>query len=110
MSNAGSAEIPEVDVAEAARRQGAGSSIIDVREADEWAEVHARGATLIPLSELPNRVADLPRGGELLMLCRSGGRSMKAAEFLATQGFSSVNIAGGTSAWIEAGLPTESVS
>ncbi|MCP3853797.1 MAG: rhodanese-like domain-containing protein [Actinomycetia bacterium] len=109
MSNAGSAEIPEVDVAEAARRQGAGSAIIDVREADEWAKIHARDAMLFPLSELQNHVADLPRG-ELLMLCRSGGRSMKAAELLASQGFSCANIAGGTMAWVEAGLPTESGS
>lgn len=105
-----SSEIPEVDVAEAARRQAGGTPLIDVREADEWAEVHASGATLVPLSELQDRVGELPSDGELLMLCRSGGRSMKAAEFLTGQGFSCVNVGGGTMAWVEAGLPTESGS
>ena len=105
-----SADIPEIDVAEAARRQAAGTPLIDVREADEWAEVHASGAVPVPLSELTDRVIDLPQGTELLMLCRSGGRSMKAAEFLTGQGFSCVNVGGGTLAWVEAGLPTESGS
>ncbi|MCP5027132.1 MAG: rhodanese-like domain-containing protein [Actinomycetia bacterium] len=106
-----SSEIPEVDVAEAARRQLSGAPLIDVREPDEWAEVHASGAILVPLSEIENRVGDdLRREDELLMICRSGGRSMRAAEFLMAQGFSCVNVGGGTLAWTEAGLPTESGS
>lgn len=105
-----SSEIPEVDVAEAARRQAGGAPLIDVREAHEWVDVHAAGATLVPLSELQDRFGELPPAGELLMLCRSGARSMKAAEFLSGQGFSCVNVGGGTLAWVEAGLPTESGS
>ena len=42
------------------------------------------------------------------MICKSGGRSMKAAEFLAAQGRQAVNVAGGTNAWIDSGRSVES--
>jgi rhodanese-related sulfurtransferase len=57
---------------------------------------------LVPLPDLPDRLADLP-GGPLHLICRSGHRSLKACEFLAARGHDVVNISGGTLAWIEAG-------
>ena len=57
---------------------------------------------LIPLGELPARVGELDPNVELVMQCRSGVRSGKAAAFLREQGFRSVhNLAGGILAWID---------
>ena len=84
--------VPEIDVDEAARRRQAGTPVVDVREPHEYVEGHVPGAVLIPL-------------GEVLLVCRSGARSRRAAEHLLTQGVQAVNVGGGTIAWIEAGHP-----
>lgn len=95
--------VPEIDIAEAAARHAAGTPVIDVREPDEYVDGHVPGAPLIPLATVPRRVGEVPGGDEVLVICRSGSRSRKAAEFLLTQGIRAVNVAGGTMAWIEAG-------
>ena len=97
-------EVPVIDIAEAARRVDAGVPVIDVREPDEYVEGHVPGAPLIPLATVPERVAEVPADGQVLVICKAGGRSMKAAEFLRAQGIDAVNIAGGTMAWIDAGF------
>ncbi|HMS87642.1 MAG TPA: rhodanese-like domain-containing protein [Acidimicrobiales bacterium] len=96
--------VPEIDVDEAARRRQAGTPVVDVREPHEYVEGHVPGAVLIPLGELAHRVGELP-AGEVLLVCRSGARSRRAAEHLLTQGVQAVNVGGGTIAWIEAGHP-----
>lgn len=96
-------DVPEIDIAEAARRHAAGVPVIDVREPDEYVEGHVPGAPLIPLGTVPDRVAEVPAEGEVLVICKSGGRSRKAAELLRAQGIDAVNVAGGTMAWIDAG-------
>ena len=96
-------DVPEIDIAEAARRHAAGTPVIDVREPDEYVEGHVPGAPLIPLGSVPERVGEVPTAGEVLVICKAGGRSRNAAAFLRGQGIDAVNIAGGTSAWIEAG-------
>ncbi|MFN0028927.1 MAG: rhodanese-like domain-containing protein [Acidimicrobiales bacterium] len=98
--------VPEVDVAEAARLQQQGVVVLDVREPDEFAEVHALGARLLPLSELTERVGEVPLDQPLLIICRSGARSARAAEWLNDRGAQATNVDGGTLAWVEAGLPT----
>ena len=98
-------DVPEIDVAEAARRQAAGTPVIDVREPDEYVEGHVPGAPLIPLGEVAGRIDEVPADGEVLVICKSGGRSRRAAEHLRSVGIDAVNIAGGTMAWIEAGQP-----
>jgi rhodanese-related sulfurtransferase len=95
--------VPEIDIDEAARRHGAGATIIDVREPDEYADGHVPGAPLIPLGDVMERVDEFPATDEVLIICKSGGRSMRAAEYLRGQGIDAVNIAGGTMAWINAG-------
>lgn len=79
--------------------------MIDVREPDEYAEGHVPGAPLIPLASVPDRLADIPADGPVLIICKSGGRSRNAAEFLRTQGIDAINVAGGTMDWIRAGHP-----
>jgi len=98
--------IPEVDVHEAARRMAEGVLLFDVREPDEYAEVHAGGARLLPLSDLTSRADEVPRDRPILIICRSGARSANATEWLNDRGASATNVAGGTLAWVAAGLPT----
>lgn len=79
--------------------------MIDVREPDEWHLGHAPNAVLIPLGELPTRLAELPEHRPLYIVCRSGGRSGRAVEFLRESGIEAVNVTGGMLAWQAAGRP-----
>ncbi len=75
---------------------GGGTQFLDVREPGEVAEGTLPGTINIPLGELPTRVSELDRTKRTVVLCRSGGRSASAAEFLAAVGFTDVvNLAGG---------------
>ena len=97
-----------VDVQEASRRQAAGAVLIDVRQPEEWQHGHAPGARLIPLGSLGNRVADVPRDQDVLLICRSGNRSGTAQRQLQQLGYEHVfNVSGGMNAWTGAGLPVE---
>ena len=111
LSNLMGGGVPAVDVKQAAEMQNGetGALIIDVREPNEFAQLRAPGAVLVPLGQLNSRVDDLPRDRELLMVCRTGGRSQNATKFLQAHGFDNVtNVSGGMVAWHRAGLPTES--
>lgn len=96
--------IQEITVHELADRLRDGAQLIDVREAHEYVEGHAPSARLIPLGEVPARLAEFPTDGEVLIICKSGGRSMRACEFVSDHGVQAVNIGGGTTAWIQAGF------
>lgn len=101
----------EVSPQEGQQLLAQGALLVDVREPDEYTEVHAQGAQLMPLSEFESRYSDLPKDKPLLMICRSGARSARAGEYLLAHGYSDVtNLAGGTLAWKEAGLPVEEAS
>ncbi|MCL4511139.1 MAG: molybdopterin-synthase adenylyltransferase MoeB [Bacteroidetes bacterium] len=82
--------------------------VLDVREPHEY-EIVNLGALLIPLSELPKRFHELDSSKEIIVHCKSGRRSARAAEFLRKNGFKRVkNLVGGIDAWaerIEPGLP-----
>ena len=83
-------------------------TVLDVREPAEYAGGHVPGAVSIPQADLALRLDDVPRDRELLVVCEGGTRSARAARFLKQVGYSRVtNLAGGTSAWRRAGLPTE---
>lgn len=86
----------------------AGALILDVREDYEWVEGHVTGAVHIPLAELPMRFEELDPDIDAYVICRTGGRSAQAAGWLVSQGYSAFNIAGGSGAWLEAGLPLTS--
>lgn len=98
-------DVPEIDITETARRRAEGVPVIDVREPEEYVEGHVPGAPLIPLATVPERIAEIPADGPVLIICKSGGRSRNAAEFLRTQGIDAINVAGGTVDWIKAGHP-----
>jgi rhodanese-related sulfurtransferase len=93
----------EISVAELAGHLADGAPLVDVRQPGEYVSGHIPGALLVPLNELPERISELPGGRPLYIVCRSGSRSMVAAEFLNERGIDSVNVAGGTLAWLEAG-------
>lgn len=99
--------VGEVDVRVAAESTAGGAPLIDVREPDEFAEVRAGGAVLLPLGQLADRLDEVPRGRTVYVICRSGARSLRAAELLVAHGLDAVNVAGGTLAWVDAGLPVE---
>jgi rhodanese-related sulfurtransferase len=74
--------------------------LLDVREHDELALAAVDGALHIPMREIPARIADLDSGKPLVVMCHSGGRSRRVAEFLQQNGFSNVfNLQGGIDAW-----------
>jgi rhodanese-related sulfurtransferase len=77
--------------------------ILDVREPDEWEAGHIKNALHIPLGDLPARFGELPADSELLVICRSGGRSSRAVAWLNQNGYDAVNIDGGMGAWAGAG-------
>ena len=82
--------------------------LVDVREPHEFTGElgHVEGAELVPLGTLEAASKAWARDEPLIMICRSGGRSGRAAEHLSAQGFTSVmNMVGGMLAWNDAGLP-----
>lgn len=95
--------IEEVTVDQLAEAMAAGARVIDVREPVEFDEAHVPGARPIPLGSVPDHVDSFRGDGPAYVICRSGGRSMQACEFLAPQGIDAVNVAGGTLAWIASG-------
>jgi rhodanese-related sulfurtransferase len=79
---------------------GSNGQLIDVREPKEVAAGTIDGAKNIPLGQLPDRLSELASDRRVVVLCRSGGRSTKAAEFLTASGFSDVvNLEGGMLAY-----------
>ena len=75
--------------------------VLDVREPHEY-QICNLGGHLIPLNDLPKRVSELDSSREIVVHCKMGGRSAKAADFLRQAGFSRVhNLAGGITAWAE---------
>lgn len=81
---------------------GENVQLVDVREPVEVAEGTLPGAILIPLGDIPSRMGELDPTKTTLVLCKAGGRSAKAGEFLVQNGFEDVtNLAGGMMAWGE---------
>ncbi len=94
-----------VDPREAQEAVGRGAVLLDVRESHEWRSGHAPKARHIPLGELGRRAGELPRNREILVVCRSGSRSARAARMLAAQRGDVANVKGGMGAWARSGLP-----
>jgi rhodanese-related sulfurtransferase len=90
----------EIQGAEARRLIAAGARLLDVRSPGEYAGGHLPGAVNLPVQELDRRLAEAgPRDGELVLYCRSGHRSARAAEILRAHGFTRVHNLGPMTAW-----------
>ena len=94
-----------VDPEEAKEAMERGAVLLDVREPHEWRSGHAPKARHIPLSQLSRRAEELPRNREIVVVCRSGHRSARAAKILAAQRGDVANVKGGMGAWARRGLP-----
>jgi rhodanese-related sulfurtransferase len=84
--------------------------IVDVREPDEFTGElgHIPGAELVPLATVLDAARPWRRDERIVVTCRSGGRSLKAASSLVVLGFTNLlNLDGGMQAYVEAGLPVE---
>ena len=97
-------DIMEITVSELSNKLKHNDSIeiIDVREPAEYEICHLEEATLIPLGELEENLADLDKDKQYVIHCKMGGRSAKAVELMQEYGFKNVvNLNGGITAWAE---------
>ncbi|UCZ53554.1 rhodanese-like domain-containing protein [Bacillus shivajii] len=77
-----------------------GAYFVDVREKHEFKSGHIREMKNIPLSELGSKINTFPKDKEIVLICRSGNRSMLAAKKLKKAGYSNlINVRGGMSSW-----------
>lgn len=98
----------DVDVGQLAALPSARVHLVDVREPSEFDGIlgHLDGARLVPLATVKEAAAPWPRDSDLVLVCRSGARSARAATLLVGMGFTRVmNLRGGMLAWNAAGLP-----
>jgi sulfur-carrier protein adenylyltransferase/sulfurtransferase len=101
-------EIREVSLDEARALQASGAALIDVREADEWAQGHVPGAVFIPRGFLEQRIEQAvpDKSREVVVYCAGGTRSAFGAKTLAELGYSRASsLTVGFTGWKEAGLP-----
>ena len=78
--------------------------LLDVREPDEWAAGHAPGAHHLPMMQVPARMAEIPADRDVVVVCRSGGRSAQVVSYLIGNGWDNVhNLDGGMHSWAASG-------
>lgn len=87
------------------RNAGKVPVLFDVRTPGEYSQGHVDGAILVPLQELDQRMAEFEphKDSEIYLICQSGARSGRAAAALTAAGYKTVNVQGGTGAWVAAG-------
>ena len=93
----------ELDVNQFAAAQADGAFVVDVREPVEYVAGHVPGAVLIPMGQVPARLAELPVGERMYVICASGNRSRVVRDYLRTAGLDAWTVNGGTNAWVTAG-------
>lgn len=109
-SNAGAVNQTEISAVELKQRIDRGDRlvIVDVREPNEFQINRIPGSQLIPLGEVPRRYAELDAEEEIIVHCKMGGRSAKAADYLRTVGFKRVlNLKGGILDWVDKVDPSQ---
>jgi rhodanese-related sulfurtransferase len=101
--------VPEIDPLEAPDWISARNPVvIDVREPSEYDAGHLPGAASLPQCQLADRLDEVPRDREVLVVCAGGVRSLRCAQFLKQAGYERVtSLRGGTNGWQSAGLPVE---
>lgn len=102
----GNGEPRRVNAATAAQLQRDGAVLLDVREQSEWSAGRAPRARHIPFGQLGSRMSrELSISKTILVICRSGRRSSRAASILRRAGYTAIDVKGGLIAWQAAGLP-----
>jgi rhodanese-related sulfurtransferase len=97
--------VREITVQELKSRRDRGEQplVLDVREAWELQLASIPDVVHVPMNQIPARFGEFARDAETIVMCHAGGRSMRVAHFLVSQGFTNVsNLAGGIAAWSEA--------
>jgi phage shock protein E len=98
----------EISASQAYAKYQQGAFFLDVRSQDEYNQFHIKGSTLIPLDQLPNRLGELPKDKEIVVVCLSGHRSLNGTVILQQAGFKQVFcLNGGLQAWMDANYPIE---
>lgn len=89
-------------------KQNPQGQLVDVRTPGEYAPEHIKGAKLIPVQELENRLPEIQKDKPILLYCLKGARSSQALQVLKDHGFTNLfQVAGGITAWKAQGLPVE---
>jgi rhodanese-related sulfurtransferase len=93
--------VPEISPRELHARLSAGAAplVLDVREAWELELARLPGTVDIPMNEVSQRLAELPRDQDIVVLCKAGGRSLQVAAYLMRQGYRAANLTGGIIGW-----------
>jgi rhodanese-related sulfurtransferase len=87
-----------------------GALLVDVREKNEVAQLAYEVPNLIniPLSEFEERFQEIPKDKPVVIVCKSGGRSLRATGFLVNHGYENVvNMQHGIEKWVQKGFPTK---
>jgi rhodanese-related sulfurtransferase len=102
------AAVPEVSVGELDARLRAADPpvVLDVREPWERDIARLTGTLDIPMGEISARIAELPKDRDIVVMCRSGGRSSQVADYLHRMGYRAANLTGGILAWASDVDPT----
>lgn len=94
----------DVTAAEAFQKYQQGTFILDVRTQEEWNQFHIPNSTNIPLDQLQNRLSELPRDKDIVVVCKTGHRSQDGKTILQQAGFTRITcLSGGLQAWNAAG-------
>lgn len=103
-------DLPHVPLEQARAEHEAGKALlIDIREPQEHATGVAQGVVLMPMSQVAQRVAEIPRQADqpVLLICNTQNRSRAVTEALREQGFTNIRyVQGGMSEWMQRGWPT----
>ena len=97
--------VPSITVEELKEKRDREESftLLDVREPQEWSISDLPGSIKIPLGSLPQRFSEISKEGEIVVYCRTGGRSGQAVQFLQKMGYTGAkNLVGGINHWAEA--------
>lgn len=105
-------QIPAVNVDELPVDLSTASAptLVDVREPDEWSAGHIAGAVHIPMGDLVGRLDEVPRGQDIVVVCRSGSRSAAVTSYLCQGGWQARNMTDGMLGWHARGRPMVSES
>jgi rhodanese-related sulfurtransferase len=98
----------EITSAQAYAKYLQGALFLDVRSQEEWDQFHIEKSTLIPLDQLQNRLSEIPKDHDIVVVCLSGHRSLSGTTILQQAGFTHVScLSGGLQAWMDANYPIE---
>lgn len=101
--------IPSLTIGEVSAQQHSNDKLVlDVRGEEEWSAGHLPGSLNISITELDQRIGEIPRNRRLIVHCQTGARAAMAASLLRARGFPEVQVfTGGFAEWRAVGLPVE---